>query len=253
MFDSDTPGRCQASATSVFGLVLISELFRVRLEWFWYLVQRSFVPLASLAFLYYLWDDPRSAQFAVTGSLVNTMTTSAMLSLGQYLGHMKDNNAFEHYAALPVSRTTFVAALATRGVLLTLPSLLTVALIGRWALDIPLTPIGLVSLLLGAYAMSGLGAFMGFWSKDAQTASLSTQVLATVIIYLSPVYIPLEQLPALFRWTSVLIPTTYAASALRLSTAGAGLTALWPDLLALLGFAMVSLFLVPLRLPWRQA
>jgi ABC-2 type transport system permease protein len=225
----------------------------MRTAWFWYLVQMSLNPLALLVFVYLLWDNPQAAQFAVTGSLVVTMSSSAMLSLGQHVGWMKETNAYEHYAALPVSRKLLVAAIATRGVLLALPSILIVALIGHIALDVRITVLGAVILILGAYAMSGLGAFVGFWSKDARMASMATQVLATIIIFLAPVYIPLEQMPGFLRYTAMAIPTTYVARALRLSAAGGGLSALWPDLTVLLGLALISLLLVPLRLPWRRS
>lgn len=212
----------------------------------------SFQPLAFLAFVYFLWDDPRAAQFAVTGSLVVTMSTSAMLSLGQHVGWMKDTNAYEHYAALPVSKTIFVAALATHGVLLSLPSLITVTVIGYVALGIRVTGLGLLILILGAYAMSGLGAFIGLWSRDAQTSSLATQVLATIIVFLAPVYVPLERLPLLLRLSASVIPTTYVARGLRLSVAGCSIQEVWVDLAVLVGLAAVSLVLVPLRVPWRQ-
>lgn len=249
---ADGPIAAKTPAPRVFWLLLLSELFRFRLEWFWYLVQMSFQPLALLAFVYFLWDDPRAAEFAVAGSLVVTMSTSAMLSLGQHVGWMKDTNAYEHYAALPVSKAIFLAAIATRGVLLSLPSLLTVTVVGYLALGIRVTAVGVVILFLGAYAMAGLGSFIGFWSRDSQVASLATQVLATIIIFLAPVYVPLERLPAFLRCMALVMPTTYVAHGLRLAVSGARLSAVWPDLAILVGLAAVSLVIVPLRVPWRQ-
>ncbi len=241
-----------ASGLRAFALLLLSEMFRLRVDWFWYLVQMSFQPLALLTFVFFLWGDPRAAQFAVTGSLVVTMSSSAMLSLGQYIGWMKSVNTYEHYAALPISRTVFLAAIGTRGVLLSLPSLLTVAVIGSLVMDVHFTAQSVVVLLLGAYAMSGLGAFIGFWSRDAQVSSLATQVLATIIIFLAPVYIPVERLPGPLQVTAKAIPTTYVARALRLTVSGAPISSLWPDMAVLAVLALVSLFLVPLRVPWRQ-
>jgi ABC-2 type transport system permease protein len=244
--------RTIASSVWIFALLLLSEMFRLRLQWFWYLVQMSFQPLVLLTFVFFLWDDPRAAQFAVTGSLVVTMSSSAMLSLGQYIGWMKSVNTYEHYAALPISRTVFLAAIATRGVLLALPSVLTVAVIGSVLMDIDFTFYSVVVLLLGTYAMSGLGAFIGFWSRDAQVSSLATQVLSTIIIFLAPVYIPVERLPGLLQVTAKAIPTTYVARALRLTVSGAPVSSIWPDIALLAGLSLVSLLLVPLRLPWRQ-
>jgi ABC-2 type transport system permease protein len=236
----------------VFALVLLSELFRLRVEWFWYLVQMSFFPVVMIGFIYFLWGDPRAAQFAVTGSLVVTMSTAAMLSLGQHVGWLKDTNAYEHYAALPVGKGVFVLAIATRGVILAMPSVLTVALLGRLLLGVHLTALSILVLIVAAYAMSGIGAFIGFWSRDGRASGMTTQVVATAIIYLAPVYIPLERLPVALRFVAQFFPTTYAASALRAVGDAARTAELWRDVAVLGIFALVSLLLVPRRLDWRQ-
>lgn len=245
--------RTGASAPVTFGLLLLGEVFSLRLEWFWYLVQTSFVPLTYLLFVRFLWGDPGSAVFAVTGSLVTTVTLSAMLSLGQYVGWLKDSNAYEHYAALPISLRTFVMVIATRGVMLSLPALIVVSVVGYWLLGITLPPLGILVLLLGAYSMAGAGALIGFWSRTANAASLITQVAQTVIIFYAPVYMPTDRLPAILQVTARIIPTSYAAHGLRAAVAGASIAALWPDLAVLLAWTLVSLLLVPLRIKWRQS
>ncbi len=143
--------------------------------------------------------------------------------------------------------------IATRGVLLTLPSVLMVGLAGRYLLGLHFGLAACGVLVLSAYGMSGLGALIGFWSPTAQVASLATQILNTVIILFAPVYLPLERLPAFLRYTSMAFPTTYAARALRLAVGGAPLGALRTDLAMLAAFTAVSLVLVPMKVQWRQA
>lgn len=236
-----------------FWWLLVGELFSLRLEWFWYLLQVSFVPLSFLAFLWFFIGQirPEAMAFIMTGSLVLTVSMGTMLSLGQHIGWLKGVNAFEHYAALPISKATFLAALATRGVLLALPSLLIVSVVGGLLLGFWLGPAAWLVLVLSAYAMSGIGAFIGFWSPTAQVASSATQVVQPLIILFAPVYFPLEQLPFVLQVTARLLPTTYSAGALRGVMAGEGLLELYPELLILLGFAVISLVLVPLKLDWR--
>lgn len=238
-----------------FVWLLRSELFILREAWFWYLLQASFVPLAYMVFMWLLLgrEQARVMEFAVTGSLVMTFSFAGMLSLGQHLGWLKAQHAFEHYATLPISKTVFILAVTTRGTLLTLPSALTILLVGQLLFGISIPIAGFGVLLLAGYSLAGFGAFIGFWSPTAQVASLATQILQTVIIFFAPVYFPAEALPDPLRWSAAAWPTTYAAETLRAIASGATLLEVLPGLLALFGFAAVFTILAPTRLSWRAS
>lgn len=244
--------RRSASAPLTFGILLLGELFSLRVNWYWYIVQVSFVPLSFLFFLNFLWPQSDASFYAITGSLVMTMSMSAMLSLGQHVGALKNQDAYEHYAALPISVRVFALAIATRGVILSLPALSIVGFVSSTALGFSLTPLSVLILLLGAYAMSGLGTIIGFWSPKGNTASLVTQIAQNLIILFAPVYFPIDRLPKFLQVTSALLPTTYAASGLRAAMQGAPLTEFLTEVLVLLGFAVISLVVVPLGIHWRQ-
>jgi ABC-2 type transport system permease protein len=144
-----------------------------------------------------------------------------------------------------------LAALTTSGILLTLPSVLTVSLVGVFFFELRFPPLAVLVLILSAYAMSGLGAFIGFWSPTAQVAGIATQVIQALVILFAPVYIPFERLPHPLQVTAHLLPTTYAAQALREAVAGGTWLELWPEMLILFGFATISLGVIPLKLDWR--
>ena len=238
-----------------FVWLLRSEFFILRHGWFWYVVQLALVPVAYLLFLWLLVgrQRPEAMLFAVTGSWVTSISMSTMLTLGQQIGSLKDAHAFEYYATLPISRSVFIAALSTRGVLLALPSLLIVMAVGHFAFGFTVPPAGIAVLVLSAYAMSGAGAWIGFWSPTAQVASMATQVLQTVITLLAPVFVPLEALPVPLQAASLVWPTTHAALALRAAMAGEAVATYWPSLAVLAALAVVSLALVPLKLEWRNS
>jgi hypothetical protein len=42
--------------------------------------------------------------FIITGSITTALCTSAMLTLGQNIGYMKDAGSFEYYASFPISK-----------------------------------------------------------------------------------------------------------------------------------------------------
>ena len=87
-----------------------------------------------------------------------------------------------------------------------------------------------------------LGIFISsFANNEFQVIQFIPIVLAPQI-FLSGVIIPVEQMPTLFEWFSVVLPLTYAVDALReIMLRGTGLTALWPNLAALGAFSLALL------------
>ena len=101
--------------------------------------------------------------------------------------------------------------------------------------------IGVVLFLVVTVAVS-LGIFISsFASNEFQVVQFIPIVLAPQI-FLSGVIIPVEQMPDLFEWLSVVLPLTYAVDALReIMLRGTDLTALWGNLLALAVFSLALL------------
>ena len=101
--------------------------------------------------------------------------------------------------------------------------------------------IGVVLFLVVTVAVS-LGIFISsFANNEFQVVQFIPIVLAPQI-FLSGVIIPVEQMPVLFEWLSVVLPLTYAVDALReIMLRGTDLTALWGNLVALTAFSLVLL------------
>ena len=101
--------------------------------------------------------------------------------------------------------------------------------------------IGAVLFLLVTVAVS-LGIFISsFANNEFQVVQFIPIVLAPQI-FLSGVIIPVEQMPTLFEWISVVLPLTYAVEALReIMLRDAGVATLWPELAAIGVFSMALL------------
>ena len=101
--------------------------------------------------------------------------------------------------------------------------------------------IGAILFLVVTVAVS-LGIFIsGFANNELQVVRFIPTVLAPRI-FLSGVIIPVEQMPQLFEWLSVVLPLTYAVEALReIMLRGAALTTLWSNLLALAVYSIALL------------
>ena len=101
--------------------------------------------------------------------------------------------------------------------------------------------IGAILFLVVTVAVS-MGIFISsFANNEFQVVQFIPIVLAPQI-FLSGVIIPVEQMPTLFEWFSVVLPLTYAVDALReIMLRGTGLGTLWPNLAALGAFSLALL------------
>ncbi len=101
--------------------------------------------------------------------------------------------------------------------------------------------IGSILFLVVTVAVS-LGIFISsFANNEFQVVQFIPIVLAPQI-FLSGVIIPVEQMPQLFEWLSVVLPLTYAVEALReIMLRGADLMTLWTNLAALAVFSIALL------------
>jgi len=231
------------------------EAYSLRLQWFWFLIMMALGPMMLMLMLYLFGGrgDPARVVFVVTGSLAQSLTSSSMLSLGQTIGSLKDQHAYEHYATLPVAKLSLVLAMATRGMMLSLPSFTIILIISRLAfgVSLPVSPATVGVFILASLSLAGMGAFIGFYSTTGQVASMATQVLAGAMTFLAPVYVSREQLPLFLQRTAWFIPSTHVATALRALAPGVAAEQMPHSLLWLGAFTAASLYLVHRKLDWR--
>jgi len=240
-----------------FCWILKGQMYSLRLNWFWYVVLLSISPLSYMFFLWFYSSNAATAEaslYAISGSIASSAVTAAMLSLGQTIGSMRESNVLEFYATLPVNKLAFVAALAGRGVLFAFPSALVVFLIGAIGLGLQLwSHLGLLAIayFAGAFSLAGVGAFIGFYSRTPETASLVTQVVNPLLVLFAPVYMPIDRLPQWLQATARVLPTTYAAEAMRAALGLGDMQVFGRDVLILLLFGMATLLLSLRRTSWR--
>lgn len=177
-----------------------------------------------------------------------------MLSLGQSIGRLRDQNALEYYVSLPILKVSFILALASRGVILSLPSSAIILVVGTLGLGLPTIPqpaLLVLAYLIGAYSLAGLGSVIGFYSRDSETVGLVTQIVGPLIVLFAPVYVPMKQLPGPLQATAEFLPTTYVASCLRHAVSGSIGPEYWHSLTIVLVWSLGGLALSLLGAGWR--
>ncbi|QOR34623.1 ABC transporter permease [Clostridium sp. 'deep sea'] len=236
--------------------ILKGKLYDMRLEWKFYIILISLSPLSYLFFLWFYggMGDYSKNLYIVTGSVANSAVTAAMLGLGQSIGSLRLSHVMEYYATYPISKLSFILALASKGVIFSIPSAIIILVIGGPVLGVPvisnLIPIFIV-YFAGAFSLAGLGAIIGFYGSTPYSSSMITQIVSPLIVLFAPVYFPLFKLPRFLQISSHVIPTTYVARGMRQAITTPYSTGYWLNILILLGFTIVGLVASVYKTSWR--
>ena len=231
-----------------------SQFLNVRTGWVWYFLLSSFIPLLTLFFLFLILSyQIQYAIYVVTGNIVFAVVLGSFNTLAEQLGWMKQNRFFDHYAALPISKISLIIALVIRSTLFSLPAMAMVLIAGKllFSLPIVLHPVLIPVFIMSGFALSGIGALVGIYSSSSNRANIATRVIFPVLVFTAPVMIPLEKLPLILQYTSVVLPTTYIANAFRAALSGNLNGHFFIDLGIVLLFIVVSLYFVAHRFDWR--
>ena len=232
-------------------LLILTELSSIRLDWKYTLLIGLVSPVSFLLLLsLFVKGDNEALTYIVSGNMVLTQVTGTMLSLGQEMGVLKEIRGFDYYSTLPISKMNLVIAHVTKATLLSMPSILMIWFLGNkvFYANITLTFSSIIILLLSGYTLSAIGAVIGTRARDAEQASVITQVVNPILTFCSPVFVPENYLPRWLNTISYLFSTRYVAAALRNSMSGTNDP--FPIAMVLF-FCLISIFLVNKFMDWR--
>jgi len=227
----------------------------VRNEWYFHAILGPLFPLAILAFMRMIGAvrDPAGALYVTAGNAIVTLVVGPLQSLNNDLAWGRQRNDLEYYSTLPFSKLQLILAFVSVSTIFTIPGMLFTILIGAIWLDFPVVfnPLILPIMVASALSMAGLGVVMGVHARNGHHANMMNSIAMLVVMFMSPLLIPYENLPLVLRYTSKLLPTSYAADAFRAALAGRSDPGVLADLGVVVLFAVVFLFLGTRRLDWR--
>ncbi|AZN41027.1 ABC transporter permease [Paenibacillus albus] len=238
----------------------LSILFRIQFAiirdtWVWVVLMATMFPLTTLLFMRFFIENPTKEAMIqiIAGNMIFGLLVMGLNAMAQEISWQKHDGHFTFYASLPIAKLNFVIAILLRGLMSTVPSFVLLALFGQWMYDIQFHfswALPLVAILALA-SVVGIGVCMGFWSPNHQLTNMLAQALMMLITFLSPVMVSIDQLPLPIQWISYLLPTTYAAEALRGSMLIGWTHDVMINCIVLLGFAVVSISATLKLANWR--
>jgi ABC-2 type transport system permease protein len=249
------PRQPQPFLTQLFDLTLI-QLSNWRWSWRNTIVIGMIVPLISMVALssFAGKQDEEALTYVFIGNLVLALLFSHQGRVASNFAYMRQSGMLDYFATLPIYNVSLILGTLTAFFVLFLPSLLVTMLAGHWllGLELHLHPLCLLILPLVSAPLAGLGAYIGTLTRRPEDSMSINQVITLVFLGMGPVMIPPDRLPGWLLTLGWFSPANYAASALRQVILGPVTARLWLDVVAMLLFTVVSLWLVSKRMDWRQ-
>lgn len=177
--------------------------------------------------------------FTSVMQVVNNLTLLTVILSGAALIREREQGTVEHLLVMPVVPTEIMLAkIVANGLVIVAAAGLSLALVVQWLLGVPIAG-SLVLFLLGgalyAFTVAALGILLGTLATTmGQFALLAIPVLL-VMQLLSGSTTPMESMPLWLSYVMLTISPTphFVAFAQAVLYRGAGLSIVWPQLLAL--------------------
>jgi ABC-2 type transport system permease protein len=202
-----------------------------------------------------VWYNPelRSANFLVPGLMAFILMVIVVVSTAFSVVREKERGTMEQIAVSPLRPFELVAGKTVPYVLLSLVSSHLILLLGNVLFGVSVRGnYFLLLLTMTLFLVGGLGQGL-FISTITRTQQVAFQlaILSTFLptFILSGFIFPVRNMPHVIQAFTTLIPARFFLSALRgIVLKGAGLHAIWQDLLYLAGFAILTLGVSTLRM-----
>ena len=202
-----------------------------------------------------VWYNPelRSAKFLVPGLMAFILMVIVVISTAFSVVREKERGTMEQIAVSPLQPFELIAGKTIPYVLLSLVSSHLVLLLGYVLFGVSVRgsyPLLLLTMTIFLVGGLGQGLLISTVTRTQQVA-FQLAILSTFLptFILSGFIFPVRNMPPLVRAITTLIPARFFLSALRgIVLKGAGLHAVWQDLLYLAGFAALMLGVSTLRM-----
>ncbi len=189
--------------------------------------------------------NPNYFQFVAPGIISMVVMMSLMTGLPHAISYEKDMGTLDGMLVAPTNRLSIilgkVLAQTVRGVVqATIIFVLAVVLFGVVVYGNLLLVAGLI--LLSVFSFVGLGILITSFSDKEETATMVMMTLMFPMMFLSGVFFPIQQMPWFMQDIAQVLPLTYATTALRkVMVLGAGMDAVWTEVVILFAFGVVLL------------
>ena len=235
----------------IWAVLEIKVLIMIR-GWHWYLMASLVFPVTMFYWSRALVsDDPETVRRMMTGSIVLGTTLLTANSLASQIIQDRFQHRLKLLITMPMSKVAYAVGVLIFASLmgwLTIGLLLLFGLLAGVEFELTWTffPVVVPAVL----SLAGLTLLIGSYAPSAEVGGIMANLLGAVLVFISPVFFPMERAPLLMQWVGQVSPLRYAADAIMKSLSGR--TDIWLELTFLLAFAAATMILGLWKLRWRE-
>jgi ABC-2 type transport system permease protein len=218
-----------------------------------YLFSGLLIPLASFLMASATAGNKPSQQLRFfTGAVLLSFSLLAIMWLGTILIEDRFYGRLKLFITAPVSPGSYVLGVLFYTNVLALVTSLGFFL-GVQILGVPIRPqiheLFLV-VVLTVTTFAGIGVVLSQFAGTLQAGGVLADAVSVILIFLSPVYYPMETLPKGMQILAAFLPSTYAADGISKGLTGKG--GVEQDILALLVMTLVTLTVAVRSIRWKE-
>ncbi|MBP1610406.1 MAG: hypothetical protein H6Q04_2641 [Acidobacteria bacterium] len=200
-----------------------------------------------------VWYNPDliSAYFMIPGVIGMILFAITAILTATAVVRERERGTIEQLIVTPIRSWELIVGKITPYVLLAFLDMIEVLAIGHWWFGVPIRgSLALILITSGIFILSGLGIglFASTVANTQQEAMLIVWMTLLPAIFLSGFFFPLQAMPQVLQWISMLIPLRYYLVIIRaLLLKGVGLEMIVNEVLALVAFAVVIMTAASIR------
>lgn len=193
-----------------------------------------------------------SAWFTAVMQVINNVTMLAVILSGAALIREREHGTIEHLLVMPVTPTEIMLAkIWANGLVIVVAATLSLVVVVERVLNVPVqgsVALFVASMLVYQFSVTALGILVATVSTSMAQFGLIVMPVLIVMNLLSGSTTPMESMPVWLQNVMQLSPSThFVALSQAVLYRGAGLSVIWPNLLALLGIGAAFFGLAVLR------
>ncbi len=200
-----------------------------------------------------VWYNPDliSAYFMIPGVIGMILFAITAILTATAVVRERERGTIEQLIVTPIRSWELIVGKITPYVLLAFLDMIEVLAIGHWWFGVPIRgSLALILLTSGIFLLSGLGIglFASTIANTQQEAMLIVWMTLLPAIFLSGFFFPLQAMPQILQWVSMIIPLRYYLVIIRaLLLKGVGLEMILNEVMALVAFAVVIMTAASVR------
>ncbi|MBB3773366.1 ABC-2 type transport system permease protein [Angulomicrobium tetraedrale] len=194
----------------------------------------------------------QSAWFTAVMQVINNVTMLAVILAGAALIREREHGTIEHLLVMPVTPIEIMLAkIWANGMVIVIAATLSLVFVVERLLGVPVqgsVPLFVAAMVVYQFSVTALGILVATVSTSMAQFGLIVMPVLIVMNLLSGSTTPMESMPVWLQNVMQLSPSThFVALSQAILYRGAGLSVIWPQLLALVAIGGAFFFLAVLR------